>query len=207
METISEAARDQAGYITTAQARRLGVDGDTVARLARRSDLRRVGYTVYALPGGFSGPREGLIAGWLRLVGDRLPWDSGEPQAVASHASAASIHDFGTFLADAPTFTVRKRRFQPPDGSLRLYTARLEPVDWRWFVLPEGVRLPVTTPARTIVDLAFAGEERGRVLDALEDARDAGLVTDAAVIDSLERRKRRRGRGSVGWLEPVLERE
>lgn len=106
--------------------------------------------------------------------------------------------------ADPPTFTVTRRRFDPGDDSVQLYTARLEHLDWNWTVLPESIRIPVTTAARTIVDLAFVGEDRSHVLDALEDARDAGLVDDIAVADALKRRQQRRGRGSAAWLAGVL---
>ena len=201
---MSELAREQAGYVTTAQAKRLEVDDDALGRLARRGDLRRVAHGVYALPGSFPSPREDLISSWLRLTGDRLPWDRTPPAAIASHTSAAAIHGFGTFSPTAPTFTVTRRRFQPQDDSMRLYTAKLEPVDWEWTVLPEGVQIPVTTAARTIVDLAFAGEERSHVLDALEDARDAGFLNDAAVADAVRRRRRRGGRGNVGWLASAV---
>lgn len=205
VENLSEAAREQAGYVTSAQAKRLGVHSD-LAAMARRGDLRRVSHGVYALPGSFPGPREDTIAAWLRLVGDRLPWDKTEPSAVASHATAASIHGFGTFVPASPSFTVERRRFQPPDGSVRLYTAQLDPADWAWFSLPEPIRLPVTTAARTIVDLAYAGEERAHVLDALEDAREAGLVSEDALAEAVGRRRRRRGRGSVAWLASALAR-
>lgn len=204
IEALSDIAREQAGYVTTAQARRLGVPGDNLARMARRGDLRRVRHGVYALPGSFPGPREDVVAAWLRLVGDRLPWDRASLPAVASHTTATEIHGFGTFPPASPTFTVPKRRFQPPDRSLRVYTAQLEPVDWEWVVLPEGVRMPVTTPARTIADLAFAGEEQGHVLDALAEAREAGLLNEADVAAAVSRRRRRRGRGSVGWLAAAL---
>jgi predicted transcriptional regulator of viral defense system len=204
IELLSDVAREQAGYVTTAQAKRLGVPGDSMARMARRGDLRRIRHSVYALPGSFPGPREDVAAAWLRLSGDRLPWDRASFPAVASHTTAAAIHRFGTFSPASPTFTVAKRRFQPPDESLRLFTAHLEPVDWGWVVLPEGMRLPVTTPARTIADLAFAGEEHGHVLDALAEAREAGLLTDADVVAAVSRRRRRRGRGSVGWLAAAL---
>lgn len=206
IDKLGEAAREQAGYVTTAQAKRLGVSAD-LAALARRGDLRRVGHGIYALPGSFPGPREDAIAAWLRLVGGRLPWERSEPTAVASHATAADILGFGTFVPTSPAFTVRRRRFRPPDGSVRFYTAHLDPADWKWFRLPEGIELPVTTPARTIVDLAYAGEERGHVLDALDDARDAGLVTDDALAEAIGRRRRRRGRGSVGWLASSLGRQ
>jgi predicted transcriptional regulator of viral defense system len=159
---------------------------------------------VYALPGSFAGPREDVIAAWLRLVGNRLPWDITPPSAIASHATAASLHGFGTFAPAATTFTVARRRFQPPAGSVRIYTARLEPLDWQWVTLPEGIRMSVTTPARTIVDLAYAGEEHGHVLDALAEARELGFVSDETVADTLARRRARRGRGSVDWLAAAL---
>lgn len=206
VERLSEVAREQTGYVTTAQAKRLGVKTDDLVRMARRQDLRRVGHGVYAFPGTFDSPRANTIVAWLRLSGDRLPWDETDPAAVVSHASAAAIHGFGTFVASAPTFTVFSRRFQPPDESIRLYTARLEPEDWKWVVMPEAIELPVTTPARTVVDLAFAGEERDHVLDALAEAREAGLLNDEAVGEAVERRRARRGRGSIGWLDQVISR-
>src|SRR5712691_3252753 len=188
---LSDVAREQAGYFNAAQAKRLGVEADDLVRMAKQRDLRRVTPGVYALPGSFPGAREETIAGWLRLVGDRLPWDPAEPRAIASHASAAAIYGFGSFVPAAPTFTVLRRRFQPPDESIRLFTAQLEPADWQWSSVPEGIRLPVSTPARTIVDLAFSGEERGRVLDAVEEARERGLVDDAAIAQAAVRRGRR----------------
>jgi predicted transcriptional regulator of viral defense system len=204
IERLSEVAREQAGYVTAAQAKQLDVDGDTLVRMAKRGDLRRVSRGVYAFAGSFPGPRENVIAAWLRLIGDRMPWDQSNPKAVISHASAAAIHGFGTFVPASPTFTVAQRRFQPPDESIRLYTAKLAPVDWRWVVLPEGVSVPVTTPARTVVDLAFAGEERSQVVDALTEARENGLLDDQGVVDAVDRRQARRGRGSAAWLGEVV---
>jgi predicted transcriptional regulator of viral defense system len=201
---LADVARDQAGYVTVAQAKRLGIDGNELVRMARRGDLRRVAHGTYAFPASFHSPREPLIASWLRLTGDRLPWDRQPPGAVVSHQSAAAVHGFGTFPAVPPSFTVDRRRYQPPEDTIRLYNALLEPSDWAWVVVPEGIRLPVTRPARTIVDLAFAGEERSQVLDALAEAREAGLLTDEEVVDAENRRRRRRGRGSASWLTAAL---
>jgi predicted transcriptional regulator of viral defense system len=204
IKLLSEPAREQAGYVTTGQAKRLGLKTGDLVGMARRGDLRRVIQGVYALPATFGGPREDVIAGWLRLVGERLPWDRELPSAIASHATAASIHGFGTFPPTAPTFTVMRRRFQPPDGSIHLYKAHLDPEDWEWSVLPESVNLPVTTPARTVVDLAFAGEDPAHVLDALAEARERGLVDDATLVDAIDRRRSRGGRGSVSWLADLV---
>jgi predicted transcriptional regulator of viral defense system len=206
LERLSELAREQAGYATAAQAKRLGMKGDDLARMARRGDLRRVERGVYALPGSFASPRERTIAAWLRLSADRLPWDATDPRAFISHKSAAALHGFGTLVPSSPTVTVVGRRFQPPDHSLRLYTAQLEPSDWQWLMLPEGIALPVTTPARTIVDLAYDGEERSHVLDAMAEARERGLIDDQGLAEAIARRRARRGRGSVAWLDEVASR-
>lgn len=204
MQLLSEPAREQAGYVTTGQAKRLGLETGDLVRMARRGDLRRVIHGVYALPASFGGPREDVIAGWLRLVGERLPWDSEPPSAIASHATAASLHGFGTFPPITPTFTVMRRRFQPADGSIHLYKAHLDPEDWEWTVLPESISFPVTTPARTVVDLAFAGEDRAHVLDALAEAHERGLVDDATLAEAIRRRRHRGGRGSVSWLAHLV---
>ena len=205
-ERLAAVAREQAGYVTTAQARRLGLKSGDLGRMARRNDLRRVRHGVYAFPGSFPSPREETVVAWLRLHGDRLPWDRGDPAAVVSHASAADVHGFGTFVPAAPTFTVFRRRFQPADESIRIYTARLDPTDWQWVLLPEGIKLAVTTPARTVVDLAFAGEERDHVLDAVAEAREAGLADDDEIGEAVDRRAARRGRGSIRWLRDAVDR-
>src|SRR5207244_996369 len=181
LEKLSPVAREQAGYVTAAEAKRVAARADDLARMAIRHEMRRVSRGVYAFPGSFASPREETIAAWLRLEGSRLPWDTADPAAVVSHASAAAVHGFGTIIPTAPSFTVFERRFRPSDDSRQVYTARLEPADWAWVALPEGIRLPVTTPARTIVDLAYAGEQRDQVLDALAEAREAGLVDDEVV--------------------------
>src|SRR5437879_12726712 len=99
---LADIARDQAGYVTAAQAKRIGLDGNELVRMARRGDLRRVGHGTYAFPASFHSPREGLIASWLRLTGDRLPWDKRPPGAVISHESAAAVPGLGTFPAPPP---------------------------------------------------------------------------------------------------------
>jgi hypothetical protein len=205
LERLSEIAREQGGYVATRQAKRMGVTAEDLGRLAKMSHLRRVRRGVYALHGAYPSPHEETIAAWLRLIGDYLPWDDREPDAVASHATAASIYRVGTFQSDAPSFTVRRRRFRPTDDSLRIYEARLDPADWRREPLPEGLDMPVTTPERTVVDLAFIGEERDHVLDALAEFRHRGLIADLKLADAIRRRRALRGRGSVAWLADVVQ--
>jgi hypothetical protein len=198
-------AREQAGYVTSAQASELGLGTHDLVRLADQQDLRRVVRGVYALPGIFPGPHEPTIAAWLRLAGSRLPWIPAPPGAVASHTTAAALRHLGIFQDDVPTFTVAKRRNQPSDDSLHVHVTRLDSADWEWEHLPEGIRLAVTTPARTIVDLAWAGEDHDHVLDAIDEALNAGATTADELWQALDRRRRRGGRGTGGWLAAALE--
>src|SRR5689334_7151043 len=202
---LGEVAREQAGYVTSAQASELGLDTHDLVRLADQQDLRRVAWGVYALPGIFPGPREPTIAAWLRLVGSRLPWIPATPAAVASHATAAGLRHLGTFQDDVPTFTVAKRRNQPSDNSLHIRVTKLDPADWGWEDMPEGIRLAVTTPARTIVDLAWAGEDHDHVVDAMDEALSADLTTSDELWQALDRRQRRGGRGKGAWLARALD--
>lgn len=206
LANLTGVTREQAGYVTHAQARRVGVPTRDLIRLQGSGDLRRVARGVYALVGAFPGPREPTIAAWLRLVDGRMPWETGAPPAVASHATAASIHSIGTIPEQTPTFTVEKRRHRPQDGTIQIHVATLEPGDWGWIDLPEGLRFPVTTPARTIVDLAWSGEDHDHVIDGFDEAEEASLVTVDQVRDAIKQRQRRHGRGSAAWLDDVLRR-
>jgi predicted transcriptional regulator of viral defense system len=201
---LGDIAREQAGYVSAAQAVESGLATHDLVRLAAQNDLRRVARGVYALPGVFPGPREPAIAAWLRLAGSHLPWIPGEPAAVASHTTAATLRQLGTFHDEVPTFTVAKRRNQPSDGSLQVHVTRLDPADWEWMDLPEGIRLAVTTPARTIVDLGWAGNDHDHVLDAIDDALSTGVTTWEELRRALERRRRRGGRGNGAWLVGAL---
>ena len=201
---LSEIAREQAGYVAARQAKRVGVTSKDLVRLVDMQELRRVRPGIYALPGAFPGAREPLIAAWLRLEGERLPWEEADPIGIASHTTAAVLYAIGTFVDDIPTFTVQRRRHAPRDATLRLYAAFVDVVDWEWKGLPESMLIPTTTPARTIVDLAYSGEERAHVIDALEDAVAARITTAAEVRGALARRRVRGGRGSARWLEQAI---
>jgi predicted transcriptional regulator of viral defense system len=203
LATAIEIAREQGGYVSVAQLRRLGVDSQSPPRLARSGLLRRVTRGVYALPGVFGSPFEETIAAWLRLIGPRLPWETGDPDAIASHATAAYLQGLGTFFPTKPAFTSTRRRNAGPDVAIEIHFSPLADDDWRWLALPEGIRLPITTPARTIVDLALNNEDREHVLDALAEARTRDLATAQDVVQAYHRRRRRT---SADWLVEHLAR-
>lgn len=136
-----------------------------LVQLARRGALRRLRRGVYAIAyGRASHPHEDLVAAWLAVDGDELPWRrTRDPRGVVSHQSAAALHGLGTIIPGLPEITTERRAGSRP--GIRFHTAPLSSHDWAWRDVGD-MRLPVTTPPRTIVDLLLDGEE----IDYLERA-------------------------------------
>jgi very-short-patch-repair endonuclease/uncharacterized protein YdbL (DUF1318 family) len=107
------------------------------------------------------------------------------PDHVASARSAAIMHGLPVFRTPgAPVMTARVRRTEGVDGGLLVRRATLRPVDeTEWF----GV--PVTTLARTVVDLAR------------NDRYDGVMAADAALRDGLTTREELRAAlwRCTGW--------
>jgi predicted transcriptional regulator of viral defense system len=160
-------AQRQGGYVTAKQARKAGFDYSHLAYHVGVGNLSRAGHGLYQLPELPRSPHDQFVrlVLWSRDRDDR-------PQAVVSHDSALALHE----LSDAiPTrihlsvpISFRKRA---PRGCVlhRACLGAADVQDW------EGLR--VTTPLRTLIDLAdegrFGREQLGR---AVEDALARGAV-------------------------------
>lgn len=191
LPVLLEAASEQAGYVTARQAARLGVEQSRLARLTATEDLRRVRWGVYAMRHAHH-RLEDEISAWLSVDRERLPWErDAKPVAVLSHASAAGLHDLGTVIPQEPALTVPpEHRSATRAKGIELHVARLSAGDWTW-MRPEGVRLPVTTPSRTIVDLVLSGEETSYVERAIADALADRRLTPRDLVETARRRKTR----------------
>ena len=190
LDRLESVLREQDGFVTTHQAQRLGVRRSKLAALVRSGELHPVMRSVYMLAKRRPVPRvdERTYAAWLAIDGHRLPWERDAPVAVVSHASAARLHGVGTLPDDVVEMTspIRRTTVLP---AVRLHVAPLAVDDWQWMA---DRRIMVTTPARTIADLAISPIERGYVLDAFDDAVERRATTRDAVIDATARRSPRR---------------
>jgi hypothetical protein len=65
---------------------------------------------------------------------------------------------------------------------------QLSDQDWTW-ARDEALRLPVTTPARTIVDLMLAREEPSYIVRATREALARGDTTPEELRDTARHRK------------------
>jgi predicted transcriptional regulator of viral defense system len=188
LEALLEAANEQGGYVSGPQAKRLGVGHKDINRLVAAGDLQRARRGVYRMRHAQS-RFEDEVAAWLHLQRDRLPWERhDEPRAVLSHESAAGFHRLGTIIPGRPTFTALHGSRTTTADDLVLHHMRLPDEDWTW-ERDETLRLPITTQARTIVDLMLAHEEPSYIVRAAREALARGETTPAKLRDTARRRK------------------
>jgi predicted transcriptional regulator of viral defense system len=193
LHRLRDTTADQAGFVTSAQARRTGVTGQMMDKLARRGLLRRVRHGVYTLELGPHYPDETLASAWLAVDPKPFPWERAAqpPLAVVSHASAAALRGLGTIIPTLPDLT------QTTQGSRReeihFHIAPLHRADWDWLDA-NGLRLPVTTPARTIVDLLLDHEETDHLTRALHQTYESATTARDDLTAASERRKHHHGR-------------
>lgn len=196
LDVLLEAASEQAGYVTAAQATRLGLSRDDIARLTGSGDLQRVRRGVFRMRHGRH-RREDDIAAWLHFEDGRLPWERrGTTNVVISHGSAAALHNLGSVIPRQATVTLPSdsTTSTPRVKDIDVHRAPLRDVDWAWADV-DDLRLPVTTPARTIVDLLGAGEERSYVERAIAETLAARLATTGQIMDAAQHRRPTRTRG------------
>jgi hypothetical protein len=180
---IAALAGRQGGVVARRQLVALGLSASGVDRRLRAGRLHLVHRGVYCV-----GHRVVGVVGrrWAAVVacGDG---------AVLSHASAAAAWELRASAAEAIDVTVG------PGGRARRHGIRLH---WRVAPPTDEVTaldgLPITTPARTLLDLAASGL-RGRPLEAALDRGELlGLVDFAELRRLLVRYPGRPGVSSLG---------
>jgi predicted transcriptional regulator of viral defense system len=191
LEALLEAASEQGGYVTASQATRLGLARDDIARLVDFGDLQRVRRGVFRMRHA-DARHDDEVAAWLHFERDRLPWERQRgTNAVLSHESAAALHNLGTIIPRQPTVTVLPESGRSPHVTeIDVRRASLHDEDWAWSDIGP-LKLPVTTAARTIVDLLLDKQEPSYVLRAVREALAKGLTTPAKIMDAARRRKSR----------------
>lgn len=176
----------QWGLCTSAQAKACGVDTAWLRRLAERGSLVRVRHGVYTSPAIPVTPQLEIQSEWLAirpslLAAQRLADPHLAAEAVVSHTTAANLWEIGDLWPDGVHFTLAKRRrSRQPD--VTLHKALLGRAEW---TIHEQSGLPVTTVARTVADLARAGNEASHLGDLIQDAAHLGLVTQLELVVSL----------------------
>lgn len=168
-QQLSALAFQQAGYFSAAQALEVGYSYQAQKYHVDHGNWVRVQRALFRLPGWPSEATD-AYARWS-------VWSGG--QGVVSHESALAVHDLSDVNPARVHLTV-PAGFRASDSALELHRGGVTADEaeqrsgWR-----------VTTPMRTLVDVAGSGTPLEIVEDAFADALERGLVT--------QRRLRRTG--------------
>lgn len=160
LEVLYPVAERQGGYLTTSQARDLGVSHQQLYYLSRSGSIERVAHGIYRLKRFPSQPFEDVIVATL--------W-AGEG-AVASHETALAVYGLTDAMPPVIHVTVEGRSRGRKRG-VAVHNAPLR----------EGERsmrggVPVTSPARTIRDVA-ARYGTDVAAEAAREAVARGVIT------------------------------
>jgi very-short-patch-repair endonuclease len=176
-------AASQGGVVSFAQLRTLAMSADAIDRRVRIGRLHPLHRGVFAVGHPLVGVKGRRWAAVLALDG----------HAIVSHQSAADAFGFRRSDGGLVHVTVRGRGGRKPRRGVRVHRPHTLPED----EVTSLDGLPITTPPRTLLDLAASGL-RGRPLEAaLDRAEQLRLVDFAELRRLLARYPRRPGTRSL----------
>ena len=158
---LQRLAFGQAGYFTAAQAREVGYSYQAQKYHVDYGNWTRVDRALFRLPDWPAGKDDTFVR-WVL-------WSAG--RAVISHESALAAHGLGDIDPAKVHLTVPSG-FHARDSAVVLHAAELRDSD----VEPRQ-GWSVTTPQRSILDVAAGDVSQEHVDSAVREAVDRGLVT------------------------------
>ena len=166
-DQVVERAAEHHGYVTTRDARDLGIDPTQLRLLAARGRLERISrgvYRVMVLPRGEHDEIAAAVA-----------WTLG--RGVVSHESSLSLHHLSDVNPSRVHLTVpRNNHPRAAGGDLyRLHRRNLRTSD-----VTEVDGIPTTTAERTIRDCVADGSDPYQLRPAIDRAEADGLIRRAA---------------------------
>lgn len=192
-DRLSILTERQQGVISRHQVLTAGMTQAQLDRLLRRGDLCRVTQGVYRVDGSPRTAEQRVIISALSLAG---PIHT----AVISHESAATMHGFAGFAHGAKPTLIMPRGGTARSTIARIRTANdLEPAD----ITVHSTGLLITTPLRTVMDLALALTNASRLNRLLDRSLVDRRVTMEELWQMLLRRERR-GRRGIGRVRRAL---
>lgn len=163
---LAALAATQAGYFTAKQALLSGYSYQAQKYHADQKNWQRVGRGLYRLPEWPVGQHEDLVRWSL--------WS--REKAVISHETALTVYDLGDANPAAVHLTVPPN-FRATASGIQLHKAELPSEDVRQ---QSGFR--ITTPLRTLLDVAADVGDVEHLATAIGDALREGMVTRRQIL-------------------------
>jgi predicted transcriptional regulator of viral defense system len=182
LQRLFELAATQAGYFSASQARELGYSARALVHHVAAGHIERVSRGFYRLLGVPAVPHEDVIATWLKFAPRR---------AVVSHDTALILYDLGASRSHEIHLTLpRGHRPRTPQSTtaVKLHTTV---VPLRRDEVTNRFGVQVTSPARTIADVADIGADPSVVIDATARALASGLISATELRSAVNRRSAR----------------
>ena len=159
-------AAAQGGYFTAAQARQAGYAYSQQHFHVVRGNWLKVDRGIFRLRDFPAGEREDLIR-WSLWSRDQR----GAPQVVVSHETALAVHELSDVMPAQVHLTAPPRFRKPAPPGCVLHKAVLLPAD-----VESRTGYRVTTPLRTLLDVADSPLSQEHLDKAVRDALARGLV-------------------------------
>jgi predicted transcriptional regulator of viral defense system len=165
-QALYEVAAEQGGYFTAAQAREAGYAYSQQYYHRSRGNWLPIDRGIFRLRDFPAGEREDLIR-WSLWSRDQ----KGVPQAVVSHDSALTVHDLSDIMPERVHLTVPRgfRKRVPVGCVLHFGSLAAEEIETR-------PGYSVTTPLRTLIDVAGSALSQEHLDAAVKEALERGLV-------------------------------
>ena len=170
---LYQTAASQGGYFTAAQARHAGYAYRQHTYHVSRGTWLRIARGLFRLRDFPAVEREDLMR-WSLWSCDR----KGSPQAVVSYETALSVHELSDVMPARTHLTVPKgfRKRLPPGCVLHRNALLASEIESRL-----GYR--VTTPLRTLLDVAASPLSQEHLDQAVRDGLQRGLVRRRQFVD------------------------
>jgi predicted transcriptional regulator of viral defense system len=182
LQRLFQHASTQAGYFTAVQARALGYSARSLVHHFAAGHFERVGRGFYRLVGVPASSHEDIVAAWLRLAPRR---------GVVSHDTALALYELAPSRSHEIHLTLpRERRPRTPQATatIKLHTTT---VPLRQDEMAHRFGVQVTSPARTIADVADIGTDPSVIVEAAARALATGLVSKNELHMAVKRRSAR----------------
>ncbi|SRR6266851_10103425 len=167
---LAALAATQSGYFTAAQALKVGYSYPNQKFHVDRGNWVRVDRGIFRLPEWPVDPRDDLVRWSMWALG----------QGVISHETALTVHGVGEFDPARVHLTVPPR-FSKSDPAVILHRATLDEAD-----VEDRAGFRITTPLRSLIDVAAAGADLDQLARAIGEARNAGMVTPRRLRERAE---------------------
>jgi predicted transcriptional regulator of viral defense system len=163
---LFDIASAQSGYFTAAQALGVGYSYPAQSYHVHRGNWHKVVRGIYRLPEWPVGPREDLVRWTL--------WSRG--RAVVSHETALSVHELGDADPARVHLTV-PLAFRREEPAAVLHRADLPADD-----IEERDGYRVTTPLRSLLDVASGELDFDQLARAIAEALNRGMTNRRALL-------------------------